>query len=99
MMSNVMVVTMTLAEPSESTSHLKRVFEQSLALLGDSRGSKAGETEASRSRLRSMPLHIDAASLQKRAIANAAQALTALWKISPRAKSRSRVTQQSRAAS
>jgi hypothetical protein len=99
MMSNVMAVTMTLTEPSESISHLKRVFEQSLAVLGDSPGSKAGEAQTSRSSLRSMPLHIDAATLQKRAIANAAQALTALWKISPRAKSRTRVAQQSRAAS
>lgn len=98
-MSNAMAMTIKLTEPSESTNHLKKVFERSLALLGEGHCSIAGETQASRSRLRSVPLHIDAASLQKRAIANAAQALTALWKIPPRVKSRSRVREQGRLAS
>jgi hypothetical protein len=84
MMSNAMTMTMTLTDSAESTNHLKRVFEQSLAVLGEDHDSRTGERQRSRSRLRSIPLHIDAASLQKRAIANAAEALTALWKISPR---------------
>jgi hypothetical protein len=66
---------MALNEKPISANHLKNVFDQSLAILCE------GATSA-RVRRSSLPLHIDAANLQKRALSDAANALAALWKIS-----------------
>jgi hypothetical protein len=63
-----------IKEQSGSPSQLKNVFDQSLAILCEGAGSK-------RVRRSSLPLHIDAVSLQKRALSDAANALAALWKI------------------
>jgi len=62
-------------ENSGSANQLKNIFDQSLAILRDG-------ASAARARRRSLPLHIDAVNLQKRALGDAANALTALWKIS-----------------
>jgi hypothetical protein len=56
----------------DSTEHLKGIFDQSLAVLCE--GKEVSP--------RSLPLHISAADLQKRALTDAAKALTMLWKIS-----------------
>jgi hypothetical protein len=68
------------ATPNEKSgydkpSHLKKVFDQSLAIL-------SGGADSVQVRRSFMPLHIDAVSLQKRALSEAANALAALWKIS-----------------
>jgi len=71
-------------EASESTSKLKTIFEQSLALLSEDKAA-SGEKEnpsASLARRTSLPLHLDSANLQKRALDDAAKALATLWKIS-----------------
>jgi hypothetical protein len=71
-------------EASESTSKLKTIFEQSIALLSEEK-SACGEKEnplTNLARRTSLPLHIDSASLQKRALDDAARALATLWKIS-----------------
>jgi hypothetical protein len=67
----------------ESTRHLINVFEQSLELLGeDKKGTVPIKAQNPIFRRSALPLHIDPANLQKRAIDEAARALTALWKIS-----------------
>jgi hypothetical protein len=70
-MANAAAVT----HKSGSASQLKNIFDQSLAILCEGAGSV-------RVRRSSLPLHIDDASLQKRALRDAADALAALWKIS-----------------
>lgn len=65
--------------PSESANRLKNIFEQSLAVLAQGVDAPAGKPQTIR---RSLPLHANAADLQKRAIDNAANALASLWKIS-----------------
>jgi hypothetical protein len=76
---------------AESTHHLKSVFEQSLAVLREDNNNKIKNehknvVNKTRSPLRArrdfLPLHIDPANLQKRALDDAAKALAALWKIS-----------------
>jgi hypothetical protein len=64
-----------LINRSGSANHLKNIFDQSLAILSEGASSV-------RVRRSSLPLHIDALSLQRRALSDAANALTALWKIS-----------------
>jgi hypothetical protein len=66
----------------ESTNHLKGIFEQSLIVLCEGRDAVTTKTQAGRVRRASLPLHIDAASLQKRALDDAAKALATLWNIS-----------------
>jgi hypothetical protein len=85
-MTNATAVT----DKSGSANQLKNIFDQSLAILCE--GSSV------RVRRSSLPLHIDAASLQKRALTGAADALSALWKISATrpAKLRSGAVQYSR---
>jgi hypothetical protein len=58
-------------------THLKNVFEQSLAMLGETK------LDASQTRPRgsAVPLHIDPAVMQKRALDDAARALGTLWKV------------------
>jgi hypothetical protein len=58
-----------------SANYLKKVFDQSLAILSEGAGSV-------QARRRSVPLRIDAVNLQKRALSDAANALASLWKIS-----------------
>ena len=78
-------------EKSRPTNHLKNIFEQSLAVLCEAKDSVWV-------RRSSLPLHIDAVNLKKRALSEAANALAALWRISePRpAKLQSRVLQYTR---
>jgi hypothetical protein len=54
-----------------SAEQLQGIFDQSLAVLCEKDVSP-----------RSLPLHISASDLQKRALTDAAKALTMLWKIS-----------------
>jgi hypothetical protein len=65
----------TVAPNLNNTAHLKDVYEQSLAMLSDFKQN------AKTSRRSAVPLHIDAASLQKRALDDAAKALATLWKV------------------
>jgi hypothetical protein len=73
-------------QQSESTSQLKSIFEQSLAVLRDDKPQNRNVTTKNPPNVRIrpdfFPLHIDPANLQKRALDNAAKALAALWKIS-----------------
>ncbi len=98
-MSNGMTVTET--EESDSTNHLKSIFDQSLAVLCEDKDSVRALSQTERLRRGSLPLHVDAVSLQKRALDNAAKALATLWKISgtKRAKLQSRAAQYSRSTS
>jgi hypothetical protein len=70
----------------ESTNQLKSMFEQSLAVLREDKPQHNNVTTKNSQNVRIrrdfFPLHIDAASLQKRALDDAAKALAALWKIS-----------------
>jgi hypothetical protein len=80
----------------DSTNHLKSIFEQSLAVLREDKNDKSNNVKNSnddknlvkktrpqvRVRRDFLPLHIDHANLQKRALDEAAKALAALWKIS-----------------
>lgn len=75
-----------------TANHLQDIFDQSLAVLcqdKDHLGKDRLEKDSTRIRTQtrtvlagSLPIHIDAVNLQKRALSNAAQALAALWKIS-----------------
>ena len=96
-MSNAMTVT----EESNSTNQLKSIFDQSLAVLCEGKDTVKTGSQTERLRRRSLPLHVDAVNLQKRALDNAAKALATLWKISEpkRAKLQSRATQYSRSTS
>ncbi|HKB99655.1 MAG TPA: hypothetical protein VKD23_12805 [Terriglobales bacterium] len=77
-MSHVMTVT---AE-SDSTSQLKSIFDQSLAVLCEGKNSVNTRSQADQLWSSSIPLHVDAVNLRKRALDNAAKALATLWKIS-----------------
>jgi|SRR5271156_2880422 hypothetical protein len=70
----------------ESTNQLKSIFEQSLAVLCEDKPQNKNvilkNPQNVRIRRDFLPLHIDAANLQKRALDDAAKALAALWKIS-----------------
>jgi hypothetical protein len=67
-MMNKVAVTNDLNSPEQ----LQGIFDHSLAVLCESKHVSP----------RSLPLHISAADLQKRALTDAAKALTMLWKIS-----------------
>jgi hypothetical protein len=69
-------------EPVDSNNHLKDVVEQSLAVLGDGQRCAGTKPQAQTSLRSALPLHVDRANLQKRALTDAATALAALWKIS-----------------
>jgi hypothetical protein len=60
------------ATDANSAADLQGIFDHSLAVLCDSKEVSP----------RSLPIHISAAELQKRALTDAAKALTMLWKIS-----------------
>jgi hypothetical protein len=57
---------------ANSAANLQGIFDHSLAVLCESKEVSP----------RSLPIHISAAELQKRALTDAAKALTMLWKIS-----------------
>jgi hypothetical protein len=63
----------------ETTNHLKDVFEQSLAMLEVRHAGATAESAATRGS--AVPLHIDPAFLQKRALDDAAKALASLWRV------------------
>lgn len=69
-----------LTQNPESASHLKDVFEQSLAMLGE-KNSGVERNKPIRQRRSAVPIHIDAACLQKRALEDAAKALASLWNV------------------
>jgi len=62
----------TVKNDLNSAENLQGIFDHSLAVLCESKELSP----------RSLPLHISAADLQKRALTDAAKALTMLWKIS-----------------
>jgi hypothetical protein len=64
----------------ESSTRLKNAYEESLAVLSETKDGR-NEKQSARSFRNSMPLHIDAVSLQKRALDDAARALATLWKV------------------
>jgi hypothetical protein len=57
---------------ADSAANLQGIFDHSLAVLCESKEVSP----------RSLPIHISAAELQRRALTDAAKALTMLWKIS-----------------
>ncbi len=76
-------------QQAESTNRLKSIFEQSREVLCEDKDrdkdkEKDGSTRArsAHKRCAFLPLHIDSANVQKRALEEAAKALTTLWKIS-----------------
>jgi hypothetical protein len=87
-----MIDNKTLEQPSESVSTLKTLFDRSLAILAEENNGKTSqqrETDREKRIVKKdivlrpqLPIHIDPVSLQKRAIDDAARALTSLWKIS-----------------
>jgi hypothetical protein len=85
------------AQP-DSTNRLKSIFEQSLAVLRGDKGDKNVRAGKVHKRCASLPLRMDAANLQKRAVEEAAKALASLWKISDpkRSKLQARAIQPNR---
>jgi hypothetical protein len=75
-------------QQAESTNHLKSIFEQSLAVLGEDKSVVMKTRFNVGARRDFLPLHIDPVSLQKRALDDAAKALAALWKVSDSGRSR-----------
>ncbi len=71
-------------QQSDSTHHLKNVFEQSLAVLCRDRDNDPSTRNGRNRGVRcdSLPLYMDPANLDKRALDAAAKALATLWKIS-----------------
>jgi hypothetical protein len=85
-----------------STSHLKNIVEQSLAVLRKNKDStETTPRSAPLLRRRTLPLYVDAANLEKRALTDAANALSVLWKVSKPSRTRvpSRALQPSRQTS
>jgi hypothetical protein len=70
-----MKIATVTTEQTGSTNRLKNIFDQSLAILSEGANSV-------RVRRSSLPLHMDTVNLQKRALSDAANALSELWKIS-----------------
>ena len=60
------------ATDANSPANLQGIFDHSLAVLCESKELSP----------RQLPIHISAAELQRRALTDAAKALTMLWKIS-----------------
>jgi hypothetical protein len=91
---------MTVTADSDSTNHLKSIFDQSLAVLCEGKNTVKTGSQPERLLRSSLPLHVDVVNLQKRALDNAAKALATLWKISKpkRPKLQSRATQYNRSA-
>jgi hypothetical protein len=68
-------------ENPESVIHLKTVFEKSLAVLSEGKDALTKNTRIGRASRSTMPIRINAADLQKRALDDAAHALATLWKV------------------
>jgi hypothetical protein len=68
-------------ENPDSVTQLKTVFEKSLALLSEGKDALTRKTRIGRASRGSMPIHMNQADLQKRALADAAHALATLWKV------------------
>ena len=68
-------------EKRDSSKHLANIFEQSLAVLCDGKKALTARRPIGRALRNSLPVHLDDASLQKRALEDAAKALATLWKI------------------
>jgi hypothetical protein len=84
-------------ETSDTADHfLRNRVEQSVALLCDRENPSAIQSPAVSSARSSLPIHIDAAYMQKGALVDAAKALAALWKVPSRAKLPTRAMQYSR---
>ena len=85
-------------EQLDSKSHLKNVVDQSLAVLGADKNSAVVKPQGHELLRSALPLHVDPANLQKRALSDAATALAALWKVSKPRRTRmpARVVQYSR---
>lgn len=86
------------ADSPESTNELRSIFEQSVAVLCEGKPGASKDSRGVRIRHNSLPLHTDAADIQKRALDAAAKALASLWRISEpaRAKLPGRVMPSSR---
>ena len=68
-------------EKCDSPKHLANIFEQSLAVWCEGRKALTANRQTGRALRDSLPVYLDAASLQKRALDDAAKALATLWKI------------------
>jgi hypothetical protein len=68
-------------EKCDSAKQLANIFEQSLAVLCDGKKALTANRPIGRALRNSLPVYLDAASLQKRALDDAAKALATLWKI------------------
>ena len=68
-------------EKCDSAKHLANIFEQSLAVLCDGKKALTANRPIGRALRNSLPVYIDAVSLQKRALDDAAKALATLWNI------------------
>jgi len=70
------------AQP-DSTNQLMSIFDESLAVLSeDKKDAKPQKGQKIRNLRLTLPIHVDPVNLQKRALDEAAKALTSLWKIS-----------------
>jgi hypothetical protein len=70
------------ANQNPDSIHLKNVFEQSLAVLGETKADASKNKHSARLRGSALPLHVDPALLEKRALDDAAKALATLWNVS-----------------
>lgn len=76
------MTTATIArETTDSRKRLKRIVDQSLAVLCERSDAANKDPQRQLSGRRFFPLHVDPACIQKTALANAVTALAALWKI------------------
>lgn len=86
----------TTKESVASASRLKKLMEQSLAVMREGKAAAAAtQTKTGTLSRRALPLHMNAAYLQNGALVDAADALAALWKISKPANHRRRPSFQS----
>ncbi len=68
-------------EKTDSTKRLKRIVEQSLAVLCERSDAAKGDRQRQLSGRRFFPLYVDPACIQKTALTSAVTALATLWKI------------------
>jgi hypothetical protein len=84
----IMISKTAIVEQSDSKNRLKGIFEHSLAVLCQDKSAAIRDAQDRRIRRASLPLHMDEASLRKRALDDAAKALATLWKISEPARTK-----------
>ncbi|MGA9899188.1 MAG: hypothetical protein WBQ09_13890 [Terriglobales bacterium] len=75
--AQIMANAAIVQEKAGSTIQLKKVIEQSLAILGEN-----NDTPRPVICLRSLPLYVNPANRQKVALLSAAKALASLWEVS-----------------